>query len=197
MQPLGQQIRDAQAGDAKAVEHLMIHYAGLVRRECERFGTIEQADMSGSDSSQEVLLQVWMKLYQFRGGDSEEHTVRAFENWLKSTARSVLTNLYRNRNALKRQPPDGIRAYDEAELMGGNPVETSPTASSIFVQQEDAERVQQAMEHCLDDKSREIVQRYIVNGESFKEIAEILSLKYEDVRRTFNLACQRLERWLR
>ena len=195
MQPLSQVIRDAQNNDEQSLEFLVNHYRNLVRRECERYGLNGQADLSGSDLSQEVMMQVWMKLYQFRGGDSEEHTAQAFECWLKKTARSVLSNLYRSRSAQKRKPSEEMRPYDEAQPNDAAPKESPPTASSIFVRQENIERVRLAMAH-LDERSREIVKLHVVDCLSFREIADKVSMNASQVRYAFHKACATMEPWL-
>ncbi len=196
MQPLIEVIRNAQAADMQAVEKLLNHYSHLIRQECERYGLGGQADLSGSDLSQEVSLQVWLRLYQFRGAESDEQTVRAFECWLRLTARSVIINLHRNRSAQKRKPDGDIQAFDEDNLGQAQPGRSTSTASSIYIRQEEIERMAEVFERRLDSLDREIVTRHVLLGETFRQIAQELSLDYDDVRRMFHAACTKLANWL-
>lgn len=196
MQPLIDVIRNAQAADMQAVEDLLSHYSRVVRQECDRYGLSGQADMSGSDLSQEVLLQVWLRLHQFRGSESEEHTVRAFECWLRLTARSVIINLHRSRNAQKRKPSEDILTLDENNLGGAHPIESTSTPSSIYIKQEEVERMAAVFAQHLNSVEREIVTRYVLLGETYRQIADAMSLDYDEVRRIFRTACAKLAKWL-
>lgn len=196
MPTLSQLIHCAQGGDVAAVEELMQRFQATIRYECSRFGLNNHADLSVSDLTQEVLLQVWVKLPQFKGSDDEEHTGRAFEVWLRKNARTALSNLHRNRTAQKRMPQQRIEPYlDDGQVLDRKRVEPE-RASSVFRHQEDAERLKQAMAECLDEQTRLIVHSYVVDGKTFKEIAEQLSLTYHQVRHAFDNACARLEKWL-
>jgi RNA polymerase sigma factor (sigma-70 family) len=196
MLSLSQLIHDAQGGDAAAVEQLMERFRSTIRYECDHFGLHEHADLSVSDLTQEVLLQVWVKLPQFKGSDDEEHTGRAFVVWLRKNARTALSNLYRNRTAQKRMPQQPIESYRDDGQVQDRKRDEPPQASSIVRHQEDAERLNQAIEECLDERTRLIVRSYIVEGKTFKEIADQLSLTYHQVRHAFENACARLGRWL-
>ncbi len=196
MPSLNDLIRSAQSGDSIAVEALVKQYSGLVRQECAKFGLKNHADMSHSDLVQEVLLQVWTKIYQFKGGDDDEQTTRTFQVWIQKNARSTLINLFRNRQAQKRMPEGGVRPFDEAaQEYDKNRVHQSGP-SSIFSKAEEDSRLREAIHQCLDKQSREIVQRHIVEGQSFKEIAEQMSLTYDQVRYAYHTARTELAKWI-
>lgn len=196
MQPLSRIIQQAQEGDDAAFQYLMKIYFGLLRQECEQYGLNDHVDLSYSDCMQEILTQVWIKMPQFQGVEGEEDNKRVFEAWLRQVARSVVISLHRKRSAQKRKPAEEIQPYDEMMPTDAAPQDSPPTASSIFIRNENCERVRMAMDHCLDDLSREIVRLYIVDGLSFKEIADKISLSTNQVRYLFNKSCAVMERWL-
>lgn len=193
MPSLSELIRDAQLGNQVAAEILVLRYRRTIELECAHYNVAKHADLSQSDLVQEILLRVWVTIYQFRGGDDEEYTAAAFESWIRKNARSVLSNLYRSRSAQKRRPENGLQSLDE-DLQGDpNP---QPSPSSIMVRVEEVERLKEAMNNYLDERTREILNRYVVDGQSFKSIAAEMSLTYDQVRYAFHEAHAKLERWL-
>ena len=144
------------------MESLVAQFSGVIRHECAKFGIRDDADLSQSDLMQEVYLQVWTKVYQFRGGEHDQQIALAFESWIRKTARSTLSNLYRNRDAQKRKPDQSIQSFDEGGQPYGRSRPHQSGPSSIFVKIEEAERLRAAMDQCLDDQTKEIVNRYVV-----------------------------------
>ena len=196
MQPLRPIIRLAQDRDQAAFQYLMAKYVSLLRQECEQYGLNEHVDLSCSDFMQEILAQIWFKLPQFQGVEGEEDNRRVFEGWLRQVTKSVVISLKRSRSAQKRMPNEEIQTYDETLPADAAPQESEPTASSIFIRNESCERVRMAMEYCLNDVTRVIVELHIVDGLSFQEIGERVSLSTNQVRYQFHKACSEMERWL-
>ncbi|MEO8272262.1 MAG: sigma-70 family RNA polymerase sigma factor [Aureliella sp.] len=193
MPSLSELIREAQLGNQVAAEILVLRYRDTIEHECAHYNVTKYADLSQSDLVQEILLRVWVTIYQFRGGNEEESTAAAFESWIRKNARSVLSNLYRNRSAQKRVPENGLHPLDEDFQADPNP-ESSP--SSVMARAEEVERLKEAMNVYLDERTREIVNRHIVDGKAFKSIAAEMSLTYDQVRYAFHGAHAKLERWL-
>ena len=81
------------------------------------------------------------------------------------------------------------------EDLQGDP-NPQPSPSSIMVRVEEVERLKEAMNNYLDERTREILNRYVVDGQSFKSIAAEMSLTYDQVRYAFHEAHAKLERWL-
>lgn len=193
MPQLIEQIRAAQRGDEQAMEALIVHYSQPIRQECSKIGLTNQADLSHSDLMQEVFMQVWKKIQQFKGTvDGQEHVERAFELWLRKNARSALGDLVRRRQAQKRKPDDCLEIFDDEVQNNGRNRSQPSGPSSIFYKHEEAERIRMAMHDCLDEQARQIVLRHIVDGETFQQIAESTSLSYDQVRYAFHCAQAKL-----
>ncbi len=193
---LSESIRNAQRGDSVAVEALVARFSGIIRQECAKYGLRYHADWSQSDLAQEVLLRVWTKIHQFKGGEIDGQIAVAFESWIRKTARSTLSNLQRSRDALKRKPDQPTQSFDEVGHQYGvlRPHPAGP--SSIFVRDEEAERVRAAMDQYLDDQATEIIKRHVVEGQSLKHISEQMSLTYDQVRYSFQAAQALISKWL-
>lgn len=196
MPSLCELIRGVRNGDAIAVETLVNRFSGSIRQECAKYGLSKHPDWSHSDLEQEVLLRVWMKIDQFKGAEQEEYAALAFEGWVRKTARSVLSNLQRDRNARKRMPEDGIGTFDEATQDYHHNHNRQRRPSSILARDEEVQRMREAMDRYLDARDREILNRYIVEGHSLKQISVQLSLTYDQVRYAFHAALTELEKRL-
>lgn len=196
MTSLSELIRAIQKGDTLAVEELVKQFSGAIRHECAKFGLRDHADLSHSDLVQEVLLRVWTKIHQFRGGESDEQIALAFDSWIRKTARTTLSNLYRSRETYKRKPDQPTQSFDEGGHPYGKfrPHQSGP--SSIFIKNEEVERLRAAMDQCLDDQTKEIVNRHVVEGQSFKYISEQMSITYDQVRYAFHGAHALMAKWL-
>lgn len=196
MPNLSEYIRDAQNGDASALEKLILQFSGTIRRECTRYSLNLPPDLSHSDLVQEVLLRVWTKIGQFKGVEQEETQALVFECWIIKNARSTLHNLIRDRGAQKRMPAEGITSFDEVAQEYHKHQDNQSGPSSILAKDEEAERLKVAMNRYLDDREREILIRYIVEGQTFKQISEDMSLSYDQVRYAFHTAHTGLANWL-
>ena len=145
--------------------------------------------------NQEVLFHVLTQIDQFKSVDSEKPGA-AFEQWIRVTTKNFLNNLNRRRKAKKRFPDAPIRGLDDTsqpKIVLQNPPKT---ASSIFVHDEEAMRLQAAMKQCLDDQGRQVLSLRVVEGLSLKEISERLSLSYDQVRYKFDKSLATLQKQL-
>ncbi len=192
MVPLSELIKGAQAGDSASVELLVNRFTPLIETECRRFRLFQHPDWSHSDLFQEVCLQLWTKIGQFQGVEHGQTTV-VFEQWLRKTAHSVLTNTLRHQTAKKRMPEGGHRPLEDAARNPARDHHRERTASSVIAGQEEAQRIQAAMENHLDEQTRQILKLRIVEGLSMREIAARLSLTYDQTRYRFQIGIAELE----
>ncbi|MFK7769672.1 MAG: RNA polymerase sigma factor [Mariniblastus sp.] len=194
MQTLGELIRAARDGDTEAIETLVMRFSGVIRTECAKYGIRQHPEWSHSDLVQEVVFRVWTKIDQFNGAE-HEHAAAMFDQWVRTTAQTVLKNLHRARTAKKRKPEGKIQPIDEATqtMVRHDHVQT---ASSVFSNKEQAERLNDAMDECLDKQSQEILSLRVVDGLSLKDISERLSLSYDQVRYKFKCGLEALEKGL-
>ena len=194
MQTLREILRGAQAGDAEAIETLVMRFSGLIQRECAKYGIWQHPDWSHSDLIQEVVFRVWTKIDQFKGTE-HEHASAMFDQWVRITSQSVLKNLHRSRTAKKRNPENQIQQIDESNQVFAQK-NRDQTASAIYSTKEQVERLNTAMDQCLNDECQNIVNLRVVEGLSLKEIAERLSMTYEQVRYKFKTSLETLEKGL-
>ena len=195
MHTLRELLRGAQEGDAIAIETLVSRFSGLIQRECAKYGIWQHPDWSHSDLLQEIIFRVWTKIGQFKGTEHEQASAM-FDQWVRTTAQSVLKNLHRSRTAKKRKPEGQIKSIDEAtqNFIGQRHAQT---ASSIFATKEEVGRLNVAMDKCLDVECQEILNLRVVEGLSLKEIFQRLSMTYELVRYKFKTSLETLEKGLR
>ena len=193
MTSLSELIRQAQNGDADAIESLVVRFSDAIRQECARFSLNQLPDLSQADLYQEVLLRVWTKIGQFQGGVDQAYLAASFESWIRKSARSTLHNLHRGRSTRKRAPENPVLPFDEVAFVHRNQHSEEPGVSSILAEDEEAQRLGDAMRRCLDNRAVLILNRYFVDGSSFSEIAKELSLTYDQVRYAFQKALTELK----
>lgn len=189
-------IRDAQQGCVEAIELLVMQFAGVVQQECARYSTNLPPDLSQADLVQEVMLRVLTKVHQFRSLSDQQPTQAAFASWIRVSARSTLNNLHRARNTQQRTPRQALAAFDEVSMQYQEYLPTQSGPSSILVREEEAARLRDTMQRRLDERTLEILNRHIVEGQSFKEICDAMSLSYDQVRYAFHTAQTQLKDWL-
>ena len=184
----------ARQGDGPSIEALVSRFSGPIEQECGKYGIRQHPELSHSDLFQEVILRVWTRIEQFSGRD-QENLELIFDSWIRKTARSVLSNLFRAEKAKKRRPDDPVQSYDEATLTFVSD-RHGRTASSIFSDNEEVERLNNTIEQYLDDTAQQILNLRIVEGLSLKDIAARLSLTYEQVRYNYQSSLAELEKRL-
>ena len=187
---LNELISQAQLGDEPSIELLIRRFSHVIDRECARCGIWDDPELSHGDLVQDVLLHVWQKLDQFKGNELDP-VEPVFRSWLSKTARSILMNKAERRGAQKRKPEKGFKVFDEATQAYVN--RDSKTASSIFAAAEQADQLESFMQAKLDQKANQIIKMYIVDGHSFREIGEQLSMTYDQVRYSYKCSMKILE----
>jgi len=192
MSGLEELLENAKNGDRQAVDAIVAQFSDVIDRECKKFGYWTEPDWSHSDMVQDVFLRVWSRLDQFHGSNSIDFRT-ALVVWLKRTTRSVLINLHRDRSAKKRKPDQPPKPFNEETqvFVSGNGKANSP--SSIFTRKENANQLNTVLFSQLDSESVQILMMKIVDGFSFKQIAERLDLTYDKVRYRYDSSLSALE----
>lgn len=186
MDDLAKTIQQAQKGEPDAVNRLIDRYSNFIFQECERFGLWGMADWSHADLHQEVLLRLFTKLDRFDVEADSKNIELRFEAWIRTTLQNHIKNIIRNQNAKKRRPSDGIVIFCEKTqaYLANNYI--SRTASSIFVEDEEHEKLNAFIAERLDEHSRTILDMRIFEGATIQGIADQMGLTFEQVR--YNLA---------
>ncbi|MDX1928592.1 MAG: sigma-70 family RNA polymerase sigma factor [Pirellulaceae bacterium] len=204
-------MKDPTDGNYAAYKHLIDQYRSSIEQECFAYESLQSPDLSHTDLVQEVTLQVWKRITQFKGLDSEglqqansqqaksgqatsepgDELLRnlRFEAWLRKTTRSILNNLYRDRKALKRNPDNLVQSSDVVNEIAAK----TSSASSIAQREEERSRVRSALYKCLDDTLRKVVILHIHQNHTFPEIADLLGLTYDQVRHKYRTALKQIE----
>jgi RNA polymerase sigma-70 factor (ECF subfamily) len=175
-------VREAQAGDRRAMEDLICHFQDRVwRRARYRIGDPDEA----SEVAQEVFLICFRKLHQFRG---ESH----FWTWLAR----ITDNQVRNRMGWWRRRRQGqtfsLQELWQGEEDDGQQQEWDPPDPSPSPRQQAAGReVMGALEDKLGELSsehREILLLRFADGLSYEEISDQLGIELGTVKSRINRA---------
>lgn len=176
-------LRRAFSGSRGAQSELALRYEPLLRRFIgSQLGSRMRARNSVSDLSQETFTQVFKATLESLPDDAN---LEVFESLLKRHAIWVILNRVKE---LDRLP----QLLDSSEVMaaldrgvhGRRP--TGPVTSG-----DDLRWVLELVEH-LDEKYRVVIQMY-VNGASYKEIAQALGLRVDNVRKRIQRSIDRLK----
>jgi len=162
-------IEQAQQGSREAYGRLAaMHYAGVVQVVYRMCGEAQLAE----DAAQEAFLRAWLKLpsYQPR---------TAFRSWLYRIALNAA------RDVLRRPQAASL------ETATAHLADPAPNPESAVLQQEQAERVQQAVQS-LPEAARAVIVLREYGGLSYQEIAEALDIPPGTVMSRLNYARNRL-----
>jgi RNA polymerase sigma-70 factor (ECF subfamily) len=148
----------ASRGDVEAFSQLVRTHSDLVYRVALRILGAEDAQ----DASQEVWIQVWRKLKNFRG-ESE------FSTWLYRITVNTCLSAYR-----KETRRESRELWEEfPQLPETTAGEADPETSAL--DQERREEIGEALQHVRDEHRTAMVLRHM-EGLSYGEIAEILEV---------------------
>lgn len=163
-------IANAKNGDRNAFNQLYKLHVGRVYALCIRMLSCrEQAD----DVAQEVFVQVWLKLDNYRG-DAK------FSTWLHSVAtNTVLTHLRKQKNWL--QKVFSIEEQPQAE-QAGNEIEDLSDLDKLILR--------------LPEKSRIVFVLFAVEGYRHEEIATMLNIAVGSSKSHYHRARSLLKEWL-
>ena len=163
-------ITNAQQGDRSAFNHLYTLHIGRVYALCLRMlANKEQAE----DVSQEVFVQVWLKLEKFRGESK-------FSTWLHSVAtNTVLSHIRKQKNWV--QKVFSIEDKPLAEPVGNEIQDLSDMDKHIMR---------------LPEKARLVFVLFAVEGYRHEEIAAKLNIAVGSSKSQFHRARNLLKEWL-
>lgn len=202
---LGVLIRNAQSGDASARAALMDRFAPCVEQFCRDASVRSDGDLSSTDVVQEAWLRIWQKFHQFRGPDDEQHVEATLFNWLRQTARSVIVNLCESRAAQRRNPPAPLVRVDSPSNGSSSSgpsanhhtlVANDDTPSEIAIAEEEARRIEAAINALSDPIDRDIIRSRFFAEVSLAQLAERIGIDYDEARQRFHRAMVELEKQL-
>lgn len=143
-------VSRCRAGDGEAWAEVVRDHAGLVNGILR--GAYRLAPHDAEDAFQEVFTRLYLNLGELR----EE---QALPGWIAQVARNVAVDLIRrNRREISAEVEVDERAYDEP-----------------FEQVLEAMSVREAMSH-LPEQQREMLERFFVQDQSYRTMAEELSI---------------------
>lgn len=163
-------IATAKAGDRHAFSQLYHLHIGKVYALCLRMLTNrDQAE----DVAQEVFVQVWLKLENFRGEAK-------FSTWLHSVAtNTVLTHMRKQKNWVQKV----FSIEDQQHLeQAGNEIEDLSDLDKLILR--------------LPEKARIVFVLFAVEGYRHEEIAAMLNMAVGSSKSQYHRARNLLKEWL-
>jgi RNA polymerase sigma-70 factor (ECF subfamily) len=161
----------AELRDRSAFQRLFDHYAPRVKAYLRRLG----ADDGGADDlTQEVLLSVWRRAYQF------DPTKASLSTWVFTIARN------KRIDAIRRERRPDVDLDDPS--LEPDPV---PRADALTEMTQFADRVRRAIE-TLPDEQKQLVQVFYFEDKTHSTIAEELGLPLGTVKSRLRLALGKL-----
>ena len=174
-------VSAAAGGDRDAFARLVDETRGLVASIA--LAILRDVDMS-RDVAQDVLLVAWRDLRKLRDPAS-------FLSWLRQITRNRAHHVLRSRVRARRvvSEPAGADRVDLDERLAA--ACAAPLASEILVAEEQRTRLAEAIE-ALPDEAREVVTLYYREGQSARQVADLLGLREDAVKQRLSRARQRL-----
>jgi RNA polymerase sigma factor (sigma-70 family) len=175
-------VSAAAGGDRDAFARLVDETRGLVSSIA--LAILRDVDVS-RDVAQDVLLVAWRDLRKLREPAS-------FLPWLRQITRNRAHHVLRSRVRARRvisDPPAGDDGIDLDERLAR--ACATPLASEILVAEEQRTRLAEAIE-ALPDEAREVVTLYYREGQSARQVADLLGLREDAVKQRLSRARQRL-----
>jgi RNA polymerase sigma factor (sigma-70 family) len=175
-------VSAAAGGDREAFARLVDETRGLVASIA--LAILRDVDVS-RDVAQDVLLVAWRDLRKLREPAS-------FLPWLRQITRNRAHHVLRARVRARRfvaEPPAGAEGVDLDERLAA--ACAAPLASEVLVAEEQRTRLAEAIE-ALPDEAREVVTLYYREGQSARQVADLLGLREDAVKQRLSRARQRL-----
>jgi len=174
-------VSAAAGGDRDAFARLVDETRGLVASIA--LAILRDVDVS-RDVAQDVLLVAWRDLRKLREPAS-------FLPWLRQITRNRAHHVLRARVRARRvigEPasPDGVDLDERLATACA-----APLASEVLVAEEQRTRLAEAIE-ALPDEAREVVTLYYREGQSARQVADLLGLREDAVKQRLSRARQRL-----
>ena len=166
----------AARGDRDAYVRLIDGHRTLV---CSIALAIVRDLPSSEDVAQEVFLTAWQGLGQLRNPTS-------FGPWLRQLTRNHARDALRTRH---RHGPRLTEAQTEGLLAAA--VDPHPLAAERLIEEEERRLLAQVLEE-LPDEAREVVTLYYREGQSVEQVATLLGLREDAVKKRLSRARTRL-----
>jgi RNA polymerase sigma factor (sigma-70 family) len=175
-------VSAAAAGDRDAFARLVDETRGLVSSIA--LAILRDVDVS-RDVAQDVLLVAWRDLRKLREPAS-------FLPWLRQITRNRAHHVLRSRVRARRivaEPTAGPGGADLDERLAR--ACAAPLAPEVLVAEEQRTRLAAAID-ALPDEAREVVTLYYREGQSARQVADLLGLREDAVKQRLSRARQRL-----
>ena len=174
-------VSAAAGGDRDAFARLVDETRGLVASIA--LAILRDVDVS-RDVAQDVLLVAWRDLRKLREPAS-------FLPWLRQITRNRAHHVLRARVRARRvigeaATADGVDLDERLATACA-----APLASEVLVAEEQRTRLAEAIE-ALPDEAREVVTLYYREGQSARQVADLLGLREDAVKQRLSRARQRL-----
>jgi RNA polymerase sigma factor (sigma-70 family) len=170
---LDQDVLAAQAGDREAFTRLVDAYRNVVTS----IVTAILRDVTASeDVAQEVFLSAWQGLGKLRNPAS-------FLPWLRQLTRNQAHHFVRGRARYRRRH-DQTDIEDDLLATAADP---RPIASEKLISDEEKQVLAEVMEQ-LPDEAREIITLYYREGRSARQVADLLGIREDAVKKRLERA---------
>lgn len=179
------QLEQARAGDRQALGQLLDRWRGLLQRQARRgmrAGLKRRTD--ADDVVQQAMLQVVRQLRQFRGTTEAEWVA-----WLKRIVARQAARLWRRHSAARRS------IDREAGVCEHEPAARDRGPLQHLLQAEQRQRLTEAVAE-LPAAMRAVVDRRVIHGQPFAEVAGRLGRSPGATRVLWTRAVARLRRRL-
>lgn len=181
-------VREAQGGDAQALNQLLAQYQERVLRMVRlRMGPKLRARMDSMDVTQEVLQRAIMNLNRFDFGHEG-----AFLHWLRKLVQFEVLEWAEHYGAQKRDPEKELQKIaGDRSLSGEIPASSLWDPHRQLGLKEEFRGLESAMDS-LDEEQREVILMRQYEDLSFPEIGKILGCSEDAARMKYARAMSKL-----
>jgi RNA polymerase sigma-70 factor (ECF subfamily) len=164
-------LRRARGGDADALGRLLNDHRDFLRRLAnQQLDSRLNARLDASDLVQQTCLSVHKRIEEFEGGDLPQ-----FLAWLRQVHEHNIQNAIRDQlHAAKRQ------AGREEQLGNRDPEHLQTTPSQLAARDEEARRLQAAIEQLPADEQQALRLRYL-DGRTLADVSREMGLTRDAV----------------
>ena len=171
-------VRAAQGGDRQAFSRLVSAFSGPV---CAiAIGHLRDVEKS-QDVAQDVFVAAWQGLARLRDP-------RSFSPWLRQLARNRSLEMLRGDRRYRRR----VTAIDDFDALARAAVDPALGPSDRMLAEEERRIVADALAAVPDD-AREVLVLYYREGRSASQVAALLELREDAVRKRLSRAREKLE----